>query len=68
MCTQTVPYINLCPQNGYMSQTRDEYIKIYLSEEEKEQVRNKAERENMSTSTLGRRKLLQGEQAWTKTK
>jgi len=46
-----------------MSQTRDEYIKIYLSEEEKEQVRNKAERENMSTSTLGRRKLLQGEQA-----
>jgi len=51
-----------------MSQTRDEYIKIYLSEEEKEQVRNKAERENMSTSTLGRRKLLQGEQAWTKTK
>jgi len=46
-----------------MSQTRDESIKIYLSEEEKEQVRNIAERENMSQSTYGRRKLLQGEQA-----
>jgi len=49
-----------------MTETRDEYLKVYLSQDEKSSVVEKAEEKGMSASTLGRSKILelvQGESA-----